>query len=75
MRDAAGLKRLLAEIAALDAAHGAALPLVTARLVAEGALTRRESRGAHFRTDYPATAAVAARSRVVLRPHPASAAA
>jgi L-aspartate oxidase len=65
VRDGAGLRRLLAEIAALEAAHGPALPLVAARLVAEGALARRESRGAHFRADYPAAAAPI-RSRVTL---------
>jgi len=67
VRDAAGLRRLLAEIAALEATYGPALPLITARLVAEGALSRRESRGAHFRADYPAAAAPI-RSRVTLTP-------
>jgi L-aspartate oxidase len=67
VRDGPGLRRLIAEIAALEASHGPALPLVAARLVAEGALTRRESRGAHFRSDYPALAA-AIRSRATLAP-------
>jgi L-aspartate oxidase len=67
VRDGAGLRRLVAEIAALEAANGPALPLVAARLVAEGALTRRESRGAHFRSDYPALA-VPIRSRATLAP-------
>jgi L-aspartate oxidase len=74
VRDAAGLTRLVGEIAALEAAHGPALPLVTAGLVARGALGRRESRGAHFRTDWPALAAPV-RSRVTLTPAPAVAAA
>jgi L-aspartate oxidase len=67
VRDGAGLRRLLAEIGALEAVHGHALPLIAARLVVEGALARRESRGAHFRGDYPAAAAPL-RSRVSLAP-------
>lgn len=51
VRDAAGLARLIAEIDALQAAHGEALPLIAARLVAEAALARRDSLGAHFRVD------------------------
>lgn len=74
VRDAPGLRRLLAEIAGLEAAHGRALPLVAARLVAEGALARRESRGAHFRTDYPGQVEPT-RSRATLAAVPASAAA
>ncbi|WP_272886799.1 L-aspartate oxidase [Phenylobacterium aquaticum] len=53
VRDAAGLDRLLGQIDQLEAAHGRAGPLVAARLVASAALDRRESRGGHFRTDYP----------------------
>jgi len=52
IRDAAGLARLLAEIDALEAAHGRAAPLVAARLVAACALARRESRGGHYRQDF-----------------------
>jgi L-aspartate oxidase len=70
VRDAAGLTRLIAKISALEAAHGRALPLVAARLVAEGALARRESRGAHFRPDYPQLGAPV-RSRVTLTAAPA----
>lgn len=53
VRDAAGLTRLIALIDQLQAAHGRALPLVAARLVAEAALTRGASLGAHFRSDGP----------------------
>jgi L-aspartate oxidase len=74
VRDAAGLTRLLGEIAALEAAHGPALPLIAARLVAKGALGRRESRGAHFRTDFPALGAPV-HSRLTLTPAPIVAAA
>jgi len=61
-RDAAGLTLLLAEIDRLQSAHGAALPLVVARLITEAALSRRESRGAHFRADFPQTAPEARRT-------------
>jgi L-aspartate oxidase len=56
VRDGAGLAGLLSEIDALKAAHGFGPVLAAARLVAQCALERRESRGAHFRTDYPLAA-------------------
>jgi L-aspartate oxidase len=55
IRDAAGLENLL------DAPH-----LLT-RLVAESALAREESRGAHFRSDFPSESEALER-HVVLRP-------
>ena len=61
-RDAAGLAALLGVIDGLRAEHGEALALVAARLVAEAALNRRESRGAHFRADFPETAATPRRT-------------
>ncbi len=66
VRDAAGLARLLGQIDQLAARHGWALPLVAARLVAQPALAREESRGAHYRADFPQTAAHARRTLVTL---------
>ncbi len=51
VRSAEGLRRLLAELDAFEAIYGLAAPLVAARLVADCALARTESRGGHFRTD------------------------
>jgi L-aspartate oxidase len=66
VRDAAGLGALLAWIVAAEAAHGPALPLIAAKLVAARALDRRESRGAHFRADYPAPDSEAVHTRFIL---------
>ncbi len=55
VRDAAGLERLRA------------VPHLLARLIAESALTRDESRGSHFRVDFPSQRAEF-ESHVVLRP-------
>lgn len=52
-RDSAGLTRALADIDALIAAHGHANELITARLIAAAALAREESRGGHYRSDFP----------------------
>jgi L-aspartate oxidase len=53
VRDGAGLTRLLDLIDALEATYGRSAPLVAARFVAAGALSRQESRGGHFRSDFP----------------------
>jgi L-aspartate oxidase len=52
-RNATGLTGLLDEIQSLERQQGPALELIAARLIAEAALERRHSRGAHFRTDAP----------------------
>jgi L-aspartate oxidase len=66
VRRAQGLARALTVIDRLMERHGRALPLVAARLVAAAALERRESRGAHFRADYPETAVMARRTFTTL---------
>jgi L-aspartate oxidase len=65
-RDAAGLSRLIDWIGGAERTHGPALPLVAARLVAEAALARRESRGGHFRADFPQTLEPPAHTRLAL---------
>ncbi|HEX3674095.1 MAG TPA: L-aspartate oxidase [Rhizomicrobium sp.] len=69
-RDAAGLTRALGTIAAVERAGGGEPSLLnmtaTARLVAAGALARHESRGGHFRTDFPNAAPNAKRSFLTL---------
>lgn len=57
IRDAWGLARLLGVIEALETAHGRGPILAAAHLIAKAALARRESRGGHTRSDFPALAA------------------
>jgi L-aspartate oxidase len=63
VRDAAGLASLLAWLDSQEQRFGQAAPLIAARLVAQAALNRRESRGAHFRSDHPQLATKAEHSR------------
>ncbi|HEX8570867.1 MAG TPA: L-aspartate oxidase [Caulobacteraceae bacterium] len=53
VRDESGLSRTLDVLDRLEREHGRAAPLVAARFIATAALTRRESRGAHHRADFP----------------------
>lgn len=59
VRSGDGLNRLVSLIDQTECAAGGTPPLalVTARLIAEAALARTESRGGHFRSDFPATGA------------------
>jgi L-aspartate oxidase len=56
VRDAAGLEPLRRS------------PLLLARLLAESALARRESRGGHFRVDFPLEDPSLAGHHTVIRP-------
>lgn len=64
VRTAEGLSGLIALIDRLEAQYGPAAALLAARLIVQAALDRRESRGGHYRADYPQTNAVADHTRV-----------
>ena len=68
VRDEAGLTSLTAWIADQIAGLGPAPSLVAADLIAQAALARTESRGGHFRVDYPKTAAVGVHTVRTLEP-------
>jgi len=57
VRDAAGLGATLDWLTAANANVGPARAIIAARLIAAGALARQESRGGHYRSDFPQTAA------------------
>jgi L-aspartate oxidase len=69
-RDGAGLAQLLAVIARLERGSGGEPALLNmlaaAKLTAAGALARHESRGSHYRSDYPKTDASGARTFMTL---------
>jgi L-aspartate oxidase len=63
VRDAAGLQRLVERLEALRVRSGNALPLVAALVIAGAALDREESRGGHFRADFPQVGPIASHSQ------------
>jgi L-aspartate oxidase len=69
-RDRAGLAEALTIICQVERAGGAEPALLNmtaaAKLVTAAALMRRESRGGHYRTDYPATNTAAQRTFITL---------
>lgn len=55
VRDAKGLTQTLSWIDAVTSKEGRPHPLTAARLIVAAALARRESRGGHYRSDYPSS--------------------
>jgi L-aspartate oxidase len=63
LRDEAGLKATIAALLPLAVGHGPACdPALVGLMIAVAALQRQESRGAHWRTDFPMRSAPAKRS-------------
>ena len=69
LRDEDGIAEALAALATMESPDDSAAfanMLTTATIIAAAALLRRESRGAHCRTDYPDTTAEGQPSRLTL---------
>ncbi len=66
VRDRAGLNRLLDNIDAMADRFGRSPALVAAGLIAGAALDRMESRGGHYRADFPLMASPARRTMTTL---------
>lgn len=64
VRDASGLESLIETIDKMQDQNGHARALVAARMIAAAALARTESRGGHFRSDFPETNTEVARTFV-----------
>ncbi len=64
VRSSVSLTRAVAVLDDLEARAPGAPPLVAARLIVEAALARRESRGGHWRGDFPASAPEARHTRL-----------
>jgi L-aspartate oxidase len=69
VRDANGLGSLLETLNNLADSAGDSNEVVTARLIAQGALAREESRGGHYRADFTETLPDAARTFAKLERH------
>lgn len=62
VRDRTGLEGLNDQISAWQEQFGPAYTLAAAKLIVQGALQREESRGAHYRSDFPDAAGPATRT-------------
>ncbi|MEM7640217.1 MAG: FAD-binding protein, partial [Pseudomonadota bacterium] len=62
VRNASGLSGLLARIEAMEAQYPETRALCAARIIAKAALARQESRGGHYRADFPETDDAAVRT-------------
>lgn len=68
VRNETGLSETAAWIAANIATHDHANPLVAAQLIVNAALQRHESRGGHYRQDFPGLASAATRTFIATAP-------